>query len=168
MDTLFWSQNVSPTAPNIIGIDGQIFEYKPDPKLDKAISILMDSSFGNSFKKDEFTTALADYDVSNNFMLVWNSNGLLIQSVFQNLDEGGTPLTYRLWCKKKDIEVTCNALEQYALSAEKELRINELENIKNIAKAINEKKLFKRKKKVFLISLFISVILLLLFIWKNF
>lgn len=168
MDTFFWSQNETPTTPDTVGIDGRIYDYKPDPELDNAIHVLMDSSFGRSFKRKEFSSSVVNYDVPNNFMLVWNSNGLLIQSTFQNLDEGGAPLTYRFWSKDKSLEIACNALEQYALSAGRDLRNNEIENIKKIGELINEKINSKRKKIFFFVVLIISLILMLTILWKNY
>ena len=165
--TLFWVQNESPTIPNIIGIDGKIFAYKPEPFLDKAVAILMDSSLTESFKKGLFKKICNKYDVPANFILVCNDNyDLLIQSVFQNFDEGGVPQTFRFRCNTIDPKIVCKLLEEYTKLIGKTLRDNELDNISSIIKEICVKMHERRKKKLFGILLFVSIIVLF-FIWKN-
>lgn len=164
--TLFWAQNETPNIPNSIGINGKIFAYKPDPLLDKAVATLMNNTLTESFKKGLFKRICSNYDVPANFILVCSDeDGLLIQSVFQNLDEGGTPLTYRLWCNTTKPEVVCELLKNYAKLLGRTLRDNELENVSSILKDIKVEKT-KRKKKLFGIFLFVSIIILF-FIWKN-
>lgn len=151
--TLFWSQNVNPNTPNTIGIDGEIYFYKPDPELDEAVLFLMDSCWDKLFKKTvSFSKICNDYDVPDNFILIWDKEkGLLIQSVFQNRDESGRPLTFRLWCRRVSISVACESLQKYAELSGKKLRDNEVNNIINITNKINEKikevKEEKRRKK---------------------
>ena len=149
--TLFWVQNESPTIPNIVGIDGEIYVYKPEPFLDKAV----------------FKRICNKYNVSANFILVWDDNfNLLIQSVFQDLDEGGMPQTFRFRCNTIDPRIVCGLLEGYAKRIGKTLRDNELENISSIIKEICVKIHKRREKKLFGILLFVSIIVLF-FIWKN-
>ncbi len=165
--TLFWVQNESPTIPNIVGIDGEIYVYKPEPFLDKAVATLMDSTLTESFEKGLFKRICNKYNVSANFILVWDDNfNLLIQSVFQDLDEGGMPQTFRFRCNTIDPRIVCGLLEGYAKRIGKTLRDNELENISSIIKEICVKIHKRREKKLFGILLFVSIIVLF-FIWKN-
>lgn len=165
--TLFWAQNETPNIPNSIGINGKIFAYKPEPFLDKAVAALMNNPMTESFKKGLFKKICSKYDVPANFILVCSDDdGLLIQSVFQNVDEGGTPLTFRLWCNTTKSEIVCELLKDYAKILGRTLRDNELENISSILKEIKVEKTERRKKKLFGIFLFVSIIALF-FIWKN-
>lgn len=166
MNTLFWCQNETPTMPNTIGIDGKIFSYKPDLLLDKAVAVLMNRSFIASYKKKKFQKVCQKYDVPENFILVWNNDGLLIQSIFQNLDEGGTPLTFRFWCKTIEPQIVCGALEKYAELLGRKLRNRELEDIRDIIKEICVKQSKSKKKKLWIFFI-VSILILLFFIWKN-
>lgn len=144
--TLFWVQNETPTTPNKIGIDGDIFDYEPKPYLNKAVATIMDNTLINSPKKELFKRICNKYDIPANFILSWNNkHELLIQSVFQNLDETGTPQTFRFRCNTIDPKIVCETLEMYAKLIGKTLRKNELENISNI---INE--IHKTMHKIFL------------------